>query len=471
MDIITFDEHVARVSAQPATPLMGWHGGAAPSTRQPFPYHDIKTRTTTLAAAIFGTVEEAAVQGQKPHTIVVSYTVLADGTPDFSVWCGDRFLEGGTLSSDEATKRITEALDATPALTTRTRRQLASEMQGFHAQFAPSSACDFWKSWRRSKGEALCNHTDWALRELAQAYGGAQGLRDALVNAYEQFTGVGAPSTAAQTSTPLSRLAFRVPILIEGDRGAGKTVESRAFARENNFHMVEVGGNQGIEAPDLLGYLVPVAAGEMVWKDGPVAEAFRTAAAGNKTVLILDELLRIPTNELSLLLTALSPDQGNYRLRTGRILSVENGIGKEEVIECPRENLAVIATTNIGSEYDVGSLDPALAERFYPIRKDTSEAQLLEVLTSVAKTHKLSKKTVDRCMAFYKGMVAARKQGMMNQTPTTRTMVRALELSASDDEVKEYLDGMALLWVARTSEGHPVPEQLTTVKELLDKLF
>jgi MoxR-like ATPase len=218
---------------------------------------------------------------------------------------------------------------------------------------------------------------------------------------------------------------------------------------------------------DMLGYLVPVGYQQMVWKDGPLSEAFRKAGKA-KVVLLIDELLRIPERELSVLLTAFAPDRGVYRLRTGRIKEVLDGVAVEEVLECPVENLCVIATTNVGAEYAVDEIDPALAERFVIIRKDSTVDALRVILAEVVKRVGLPAKKAEQLLKFFQKMTEAKARGLVRHAPTTRTLVRALELAGTTDRLPQAVQALSLLWVARTSEGQPVPEQLTTVKKFID---
>lgn len=220
----------------------------------------------------------------------------------------------------------------------------------------------------------------------------------------------------------------------------------------------------------MLGFLVPYKDGQLVWKDGPLAEAFRRAAK-EKVVLIIDELLRIRQRELSLLLTALSPDRDVYRLRTGRIRDVVDGVALEEELTCPTENLCVIATTNVGAEYAVDDIDPALAERFVVIRKDTTAAELTQILRDVAKKKGFSAKVAANLVKFFEKMEEARARGMLKHAPTTRTLVRALTIAKEECEVADALRMQGLLWVARDSDGRPVQEQLETLEKILSKIF
>jgi MoxR-like ATPase len=188
-------------------------------------------------------------------------------------------------------------------------------------------------------------------------------------------------------------------------------------------------------------------------------------------VLIADEILRVPSRQLSILLTALSPDEGFYYLRTGRILEVVDGIAREETLAAPISNLCIIATTNVGAEYHVDEIDPALAERFVVLRKETNEAELQRILTAQANAKGFKLALVNNSLKFYKKMVEAQSRGLVARIPTTRTLVRAFETATNEADVARMLKTQILLWVARTSEGQPVPEQVTTVAELITRNF
>lgn len=424
-----------------------------------FPYYDLRDRTSRLAAVMRAQVTTPTGH----HTVLVSYQEVA-GQSCINMWCGDRYSEG-RLDLSDAVERCREATAGLPDGPTLSRDMQAKT----YATCPESTACGFWAQWNKDK--TICKHLSSYLYHLKTTN---PNFIDLLAVQYQTAV-KGASATkkggaASRDTYALEELGFRVPVLFEGDRGAGKTHTARQFARENKFACVECPGHEGIEAPDLLGFLVPYGPQQMVWKDGPISEAFRRARK-EKTVLILDELLRVPTRELSLLLTAFSPDEGFYRLRTGRILSVEDGVATEEVLECPVENLCVVATTNVGAEYAVDDIDPALAERFVVIRMDTSSDELKRILKQVAKEKGLSESLVGKAMTFYTKMVEANKRGLVQRTPTTRTMSRAFILAMCDDDVKRGLRSQFLLWVARTSEGVPVAEQVKCVTDILNTAF
>jgi MoxR-like ATPase len=364
----------------------------------------------------------------------------------------------------EAGDRIEQALTLCPSIS---RAKLKESMAKAYDKFATSDACQFWKDLRRSG--VLCAHTTTALAVLNES---DPAFMDALVQAYDSaLEGAAAVEEMKGEILSLVEMAFQTPVLIEGDRGSGKTTAVRQFARQGNLTYIEMGGHEGIEAPDLLGYLVPLSSSQMVWKDGPLAEAFRKART-QKVVLLLDEILRIPSRELSILLTARSPDEGVYRLRTGRVMTVDDGVATEETLECPTENLFVVATTNVGAEYSVDEIDPAVAERFMPLRKDTELSELKLILDAEVKKKKLPKKVSKACSDFFVKMKDAQFKGLIHRTPTTRTLVRAILLSGGEAaSVKRALQTQALLWVARNADGQPVPEQIKTIRDLLDSFF
>ena len=298
----------------------------------------------------------------------------------------------------------------------------------------------------------------------------------------------------------LKRFAFKIPVLVEGDRGSGKTYEAFEYAKSLDIEPSFVGGHAGIESIDLLGCLVPYAGQEskiedtsvsaadffsgdyqmkvssnssnsLIWKDGPIAEAFRKAQSGEKAVLIIDELLRIPQRELNILLTALSPVHGKYNLRTGRILEVIDGVAKEEVLSCDTRDLFVLATTNVGGQYAVDTIDPALAERFMLVRKDTEYDRLVSILRKKAQEKGFNENLADKAGMFFNRMLSAKEQGIVEEVPTLRTLSRAFDLAEKEDEVKDYIFDQHLLWVARDVYGKPDREQVDVVKQIMEQIF
>lgn len=437
-----------------STAVRASHLQVSDMTVRAFPFYDAIARQASFAVGQCAKVTNTL--NGNVHTVVLAYRKV-DGENDFTFWCGDKFLEG-RLTDDEKTQRMEQASSAD-----NVHSQLAhSAFEDAYASYAESAGCNFWTNWRRDK--TPCSHTSHVLALLRDTQ---PGIAKDLEECFDSFLSGGVNGTAVPDGPTLSlkELAFHVPVLLEGDRGAGKTKEARDFARTHNYTKVEMGGHAGTEAADMLGYLVPAGKGEMVWKDGPLSEAFRKART-QKTVLIIDELLRIRVRELSILLTALSPDAGEYRLRTGRVASIEDGVAQEEELVCPTENLCIIATTNIGAEYAVDEYDPALMDRFVVLRRDTSEAQLRMVVESEVTRLGLQTKLIEQVVLFYKKAVEAQSRGVLSRTPNTRTLVRMLGLMKRGCSAARAVATLSLLWVSRDVDGRPVKEQA----EFLDKL-
>lgn len=441
-----------------ATPLSSWTVSSSAVTL--VPHFEVLHRSVSVASAYIVNVSDE----ESSHVVCVAYKKV-NGQDYFSFWCSDKFVEGRVTSEPPLTShQAAQAICEEAVGSHRNKESIVSQMMKSFGVAEPSGKCGFWQVWRKEKG--TCVHVDAALRHL-NAMGDFTGK---LVSTYEKLLETESWQDNTASVYDLNSLAFRVPVMFEGERGAGKTVTARAFARENGYKKVEFGGHEGIESPDMLGFLVPTSASAMIWKDGPISEAFRSAQK-QKTVLIIDEILRIRQRELSILLTALSPDEGYYRIRTGRIIGESEGVANEEELECPVENLCVVATTNVGSEYAVDEVDPALAERFVIMRKDTTEEELTRILGEISKKQGLSESVVNRCVLFYKKMTEARARGLVRYAPTTRTLARAINLASVDSDVKKGLKSQILLWVSRSSEGFPVAEQVKDVETLLDRCF
>lgn len=269
----------------------------------------------------------------------------------------------------------------------------------------------------------------------------------------------------------IERYAFKSPLLFEGDRGSGKTYDIREFARVKKIPYLEIAGNESMESFDFLGHVMQSEKG-LVWKDGKLSQAFRMAKDGKKVALLIDEMLRIPQRHLSVLLSALSADsEGNYRLQTGRMTDVSNGIGVEEEIVVPMESIAVFATTNVGPEFAIDDLDPAVAERFIILRKDTQISQLTKILEKKVALRSFNKLVALKLAEFYNKTTRMVKSGTLNRHATTRTLSRAVDIADDEQDVAQVLKDQILLWADRDSAGYPVTSQVDMLEKTIKELF
>jgi hypothetical protein len=383
----------------------------------------------------------------------------ADGRPEYSIWCGDPYLEG-SMKRETPEERVS-AVEKKASLSPKALAALRASPGMLNA--APSKPCHFWAKWKSGQ---VCKHVAKVLHETDPK------SLSSLEQALAEFSNKTPASSSSKSGFDWrERLPFRVPVLLQGDRGSGKTTEAYEFARKNGYgEPILLAGHEGMTSPDMLGHYVPHGTGELVWKDGPLAEAYRKARE-TKVVLLIDEMLRVPLRELSVLLTALAPLDGHYFLKTGRMVSVADGVGKEEVLAVPVGNLCVFGTTNVGGQYAVDAIDPALAERFVPIEKNTDEVQLRAILNEAVVGKGWAATLVDQCMAFYTGMHALVDSASLNKGPTTRTMKRAVDVAQSPEEVKFGLEMQKLLWVDTDSRGRPDEAQLKAVDDALKAAF
>lgn len=432
------------------------------------PFFDPTAMTTHLMAACVITVTDASLDpsgSPTSHTTVVGYYEPA-GAPEYVLLCGEKFLESRDLSEPDARKRCTDALEALPSAV---QARLLKDLMSHYGSCPTSDArCQFYLNFRRKK--EICKHVSATLAYLRD---NVSDFQDQLVQMFSTAISGTAPAGTKSQTMSLEELVFRTPVLLEGDRGAGKTTDARTLARAQGCWLVEAAGHESVEAVELLGFLMQNPEdGRLVWKDGPLSEAVRRAGSGTKVVLLLDELLRIPTRMMSVLLTFLSPFEGRYWLRTGRAASVTDGVATEEMLSCPVENLAVIATTNVGAAYAVDDMDEAIRERFTVLRQDTELSKLAAILKSVGETYGNTPVAVKTLLKFFDLMGHLKQRGQVASGPTTRTLTRALELSGGrDEDMLRALRTLALLWVDRDTEGRPVPEQMEAVNEAIDDAY
>ena len=162
----------------------------------------------------------------------------------------------------------------------------------------------------------------------------------------------------------------------------------------------------------------------------------------------------MPQKQLNLLLSALSPYKGEYHLRTSHVVSItDDGVALEEELTVPADNICFIGTTNVGDEYAVDDLDPALAERFIILRKDTDKGTLTRILTKKIEEKHFSSKLLGKLTEFWAICENLKRQDLLAHAPTVRTLSRAIDLANDEASVKEMVAMQALLWVGRDQDG------------------
>ena len=250
----------------------------------------------------------------------------------------------------------------------------------------------------------------------------------------------------------LERYAFKKHILLAGAAGVSKTYSATKWVEGSGYESEFIAGHSGLESIDLLGYWVKASDGNLVWLDGALTAAFRKATK-TKTVLLFDELLRVPARELSILVGALTPDSsGNYRLRTSRLTDVVDGIGETETLVIKAENLHVIATTNIGGDYDVENIDVALQDRFRSHDVEMATSTIYGICEDV-NDGKLPDASIASLLDLYEKVKILVDSNELTRGLSLRHLTEVINYAGDASELASYLKDLETIICARDTTG------------------
>ena len=444
-----------------------------------FPFPESASSAAFPAVGVFWKL----TSGKKQHTVGLCRRLdLGEEDAAFFPICGVAALDGKWTAADME-RRNKEACACLPAtVSAASFRGEVAKAEGFAKG---DSACGFWRDYNSKSRELGCKHVAsvaWALKQA--------GIVNATLG---QICGTPAPTVAPDVESDdiLVEVFARVcpadakgrrkfPVLVQGTHGAGKTHGARQHGDMGGFDaVVECHGHAGIEAIDFLGGMLPTEGDKsLVWVDGPVTEAFRRAALGQRVLLIVDEIYRVPRRERSLFLSALSPARAKsgqlvYRLKTGRPVapSAPGLLPTMEMVEAPEALLSIIATTNVGAGYDVEDDDPAESSRWHKIHYAPGDGKTLAILSAECTELKLPDSVPAKLIEVCKNLRKLRLDGEARLVPSTRELVRAVHLSSSATEVKAALSEMAHAWVGLDSAGEPNPAQLKAVRAGIKAAF
>lgn len=396
------------------------------------------------AAAKMLTIEK----GTDRYTTTIAY----DGQKWY-VGCGNQFLEG-SITQGEADIIVASLAESSLE---------EEEMRMLYNIYDRRAACDHWREWY-SQGE-LCKHGVDALARF-----NVQDIKDIEKHYYGGNRQNNHLSTEEMVAARMEVYEFGRHLCFIGEKGAGKTFHIYEYLKHKGYDHVYVGGNANIESIDLLGKLLPYENnGEknFIWVDGPMTQAFRRAANGEKIVLFIDEILRISPSGQSLMVPAFAEDiYGNYVLDTGRVINVEGGVGQTEVLRAPKENLWVLATTNIGAGYDIGDMESAFEDRFEFIEMNNDPEKIKRTLLKIEKSKGFSG-VVEKLMNFYEKMQELKENGMVSKLINLRHLSQALQDTKTEDDLYDRLMDRAPKWVERDMGGKMIEDQVDAIKNAL----
>ena len=430
-------------------------------------FHDKDTSKSSPCVTSAYLVSDSG--GAKPHTVLISFGINPETGKERCIgWCGDAYCEGRMGAFEKSSRMNDAVLHAESFFANVDIDHLRAALEAGYGKVSHKSAgCNFWA--KRSSGG--CKHYKMVLGELRD-----DDLQD-LKEEWHAVMGDGEqePSKAGEDKMmALAGSAFIAPVLVIGPPASGKTHSVREFAESVGGQYIEYGCHDGSESTDLLGFTVPYKGG-WVWKDGPVSEAFRKASAGSKVVLLLDELLRMPREQRSALLTAFGEYKGRYTLRTGRIVSECDGVGQEETLRCDSKNLFLVGTTNAGAQYGIEDMDGALKSRFrllyFSASADmTSQAMEAELTSKSWGTSDKEWAKAKLTELMRKSEVAA-KSAALHAPLDIRAAKRILASCGSKDELERSAECERLQCVGLSKDGCLIAEQETFYEALVKKVF
>lgn len=207
----------------------------------------------------------------------------------------------------------------------------------------------------------------------------------------------------------------KLPLLLKGPTGCGKTRFVEYMANIWDRPLVTVVCNDETSAADLLGrYLIQ--GNNTVWQDGPVTMAAREGA-----ILYLDEVAEARED----ILTIIHP-LADHR----RMLFIDR---KPESLE-PSPGFMLIVSYNPGYQQSLKELKPSLRQRFIAINFDYPEAEIESKIVATESHIELS--TAQKLVKLAQKIRALGDLGLA-ETVSTRILVQTAKLVVSGFSLRD----------------------------------
>lgn len=201
-------------------------------------------------------------------------------------------------------------------------------------------------------------------------------------------------------------------LMVFGPPGSGKTYLGLYLAEKDGYQLEILAGKESLRDEDMIGTFRIVDGSNAKWIDGPLTRAFRRAANGEKVMLIVDEITRIPTRYLNIFIEVMNNyDPDNY-------VFYNHITG--ETLRAPRENLVIFATANV-NQVGTNEIPEALLDRFasYLYVDFPSMEEELKIL----KHHGLSDETAQVLVRFAHATRRMHEDGVLEFPVSTRCLV------------------------------------------------
>lgn len=203
--------------------------------------------------------------------------------------------------------------------------------------------------------------------------------------------------------------AQRLPLLVKGPTGCGKSRFVEAMARQLGRPLVTVACHEETNATDLLGRFL-IEGGDTVWQDGPVTRAVREGA-----ILYLDEVAEA-REDVVVVLHPLTDHR--------RELYVDR---QDELLKAGPEFM-LVASFNPGYRKGLRELKPSTRQRFVGLTFDYPGAAVEAEI--IAHESHVDDKTARLLVAFGRKVRALDELGLA-ETVSTRLLIGAGTLIAA----------------------------------------
>ncbi len=231
--------------------------------------------------------------------------------------------------------------------------------------------------------------------------------------------------------------AHRLPVLLKGPTGCGKSRFVEAMAAELGRPLVTVACNDETSSADLLGRWI-VRGGETVWQDGPVSRAVREGA-----VLYLDEVAEA-REDVIVVVHPLSDHR--------RQLFIDR---RDEVIEAP-EGFMLVVSFNPGYRRGLKELKPSTRQRFVALAFDYPAA---EIEAEIVRAESEVDAAVAKKLVAFAAKVRHLDEPGIAETVSTRLLVSAARLIRA---------GLAPRVACGAAIVQPLTDDATTARALQD---
>lgn len=231
--------------------------------------------------------------------------------------------------------------------------------------------------------------------------------------------------------------ANRLPLLIKGPTGCGKSRFVEAMASELGRPLVTVACNEETSAADLLGRWL-VVGGDTVWQDGPVTRAVRSGA-----ILYLDEVAEARED----VIVVLHPLTDHRRQ-----LHIDR---HDETLVAPA-SFMLVASFNPGYRRGPKELKPSTRQRFLALHFDYPEERVETEI--VSREAGIEASLAKRLVVLGRKIRSLSELGL-SETVSTRLIVLAARLAHA---------GLPPRLAARVAMVEPLTDDPVTIRALED---